>query len=225
MTLVPNIDVVNESTLVTAATTSQILKALQIQVHDDFRPEWNTGCRLAQTTRVGASSWGLVILDDADQAGALGYHDLTAAGLPLAKVFARTTQEDGGEVSVVCSHELLEMLADPWIDAAVQVGETSFYALEVCDACEGDQFGYEIGGVLVSDFVLPTWFRSDAAGPYDFRGKITQPLSLLAGGYIGEWTPSVGWTQKTADDTAPPSRRIPLRQRKHAGAVIERSTR
>lgn len=225
MTLVPNIDVVNESTIIPATTVTQIVRALQVQVHDDFRPAWNTGCRLSYTSRIGTGSWGLVILDDADQAGALGYHDLTSSGLPLGKVFAHTTQQDGGELSVVCSHELLEMLADPWIDAAVQVGEQAFYSLEVCDACEADQYGYQIGGVTVSDFVLPAWFRSDAVGPYDFRDKTTRPLELLSGGYIGSWTPGSGWTQKTADDSAPPSRRIPLRQRKHAGEQLTRSTR
>ena len=36
----------------------------------------------------------------------------------------------------------------------------SLYAYEVCDACEADQFGYDIDGVLVSDFVFPSWFES-----------------------------------------------------------------
>lgn len=225
MPAVPTIDVVNESTVISDTDVAAIVAALQHQVAYDFRPHWNSGGRLVHARQVGKASWGLVILDDADQAGALGYHDLTATGLPLGKVFARTTQQDGGSVSVTTSHELLEMLADPWIDAAVQVAGRTFYALEVCDACEADQYSYLVNGIEVSDFVLPTWFRAEGLAPYDLRGRITQPLELLPGGYIGAWTPSAGWTQKTADKTAPKSRRIPLRQKKHAGIPLKRSTR
>jgi hypothetical protein len=212
MSLLPTIDVVNEATTITDDEVAAIVTALQAQVHNDFRPVWNTPARIVRTHQVGAHSWGLVFLDDADQAGALGYHDLTAAGLPLGKVFVRTTQQDGGVVSITASHELLEMLADPWIDSAVQVADTTFWSLEVCDACEADRYGYTVNGVEVSDFVTPDWFRIGSPGPWDLRGHITRALELLPGGYIGEWTPNSGWSQKTADKSAPPSRRIPLRQ-------------
>ena len=226
MAAVPTIDVVNESTVLGDADVTPVVHALHAQVADDFRPHWDAGCRLVQAKAIGATSWGLVILDDSDQAGALGYHDLTANGLPLGTVFAKDVLADGMSWTVTASHELLEMLADPWIDAAVQVASSTFYSLEVCDACEDDSFGYTIQGVEVSDFVLPAWFRSDAAtGPFDQRGHITQPLELLTGGYIGEWTPSRGWTQKVADEHAPVSRRIPLRQKKHEGVALTRSTR
>lgn len=224
-TTVPTIDVVNESTVLTADQVKPLVTALQIQVAQDFRPHWNTGCRLVQASKVGATSWGLVILDDSDQAGALGYHDLTASGLPLGKVFAKDVIADGMSWSVTASHELLEMLADPWIDAAVQIAASTFYALEVCDACEDDSYGYTINGVEVSDFVLPDWFRSGSPGHWDFRSHITAPLQLLTGGYIGAWQPHTGWTQKVADEHAPQSRRIPLRQKKHDGQKLERSTR
>jgi hypothetical protein len=226
MAPVPTIDLVNESTVIGDGEIAPLVAALQVQVAADFHPHWNAGCRLVHTRAVGRTSWGLVILDDSDQAGALGYHDLTSAGLPLGKVFAKSVIADGLSWTVTASHELLEMLADPWIDSAVQVGQETFYALEVADACEADQYGYLVNGIEVSDFVLPAWFQPDAAGPFDVRGHITQPLELLPGGYIGEWTPSRGWTQKTArDGVAPPSRRIPLRQKKHAGAPLKRSTR
>jgi len=225
MSSVPTIDVVNESSVVTDAQVSTLRTALAIQVTDDFRPRWNAACRLVEASKISATSWGLVILDNSDQAGALGYHDLTATGLPLGKVFAKDVINDGMSWTVTASHELLEMLADPWIDSAVQVANQAFYSLEVCDACEDDSFGYTINGVEVSDFVYPDWFRAGSTGPYDYRGHITQPLQLLTGGYIGEWIPAHGWTQKVADEHAPVSRRIPLRQKKHEGIALTRSTR
>jgi len=50
-----------------------------------------------------------VILDDSDQAGALGYHDLTSDGLPIGKVFAASDLKAGTSWTVTASHELLEM--------------------------------------------------------------------------------------------------------------------
>jgi hypothetical protein len=58
----------------------------------------------------------MVFLDDADQPGALAYHDPTPDGLPQAKVFVKTTLENRNLVSVSASHELVELLVDPAIN-------------------------------------------------------------------------------------------------------------
>jgi len=148
-----------------------------------------------------------LILDDSDQAGALGYHDLTREGLPLGKVFAATDLKFRTNWAVTASHELLEMLGDPNINLNVFIQSNSatgrLYAYEVCDACESDQFGYNIGNVLVSDFVYPTWFedfRPANSTQFDQGQHITQPFQLLAGGYIGMFdvTSGSGWQQLTA---------------------------
>ena len=54
--------------------------------------------------------------DNPDQAGALGYHEITSQGTPLGKVFAKLDLQSGASWTVTLSHELLEMLADPWIN-------------------------------------------------------------------------------------------------------------
>ena len=54
--------------------------------------------------------WWVVILDDSDEGGALGYHDVTDEGLPLGKVFAGTDILYGISWTVTASHEILEML-------------------------------------------------------------------------------------------------------------------
>jgi len=56
----------------------------------------------------------MVFLDNADQPGGAAYHDLTPDGMPLAKVFVKTTVGTR-LVSVSASHELVEMLVDPAI--------------------------------------------------------------------------------------------------------------
>lgn len=154
-------------------------------------------------------------MDTSDQAGALGYHDLTPAGNPIAKVFAKDDQKYGLSLSVTLSHELLEMLVDPYIQNCVfdQTSDTegTLYSYEVCDAPEDDSFGYLINGVLVSDFVFPTWFESGRAPNsvrFDFKNVIKAPLTLAPGGYIGKFVVgpnSTGWTQQTAE--GPPGQR------------------
>lgn len=221
---VPLIAVVNESTVVTDTELEAAVAALQKQVGLDFKPHYGIGAKLEIHSSVPANYWGLIILDDSDQAGALGYHDLTADGLPLGKVFAKTDKDNGYNWTITTSHELLEMLGDPWVDAAVQVAGRTFYALEVADACESDQYGYDIDGVMVSDFVLPDWFIKGSQGPYDFKEHISQPLELLPGGYIGKWTPTTGWTAQQANGLPAQSRRTRMRYVKHdLGNELRRS--
>jgi hypothetical protein len=207
-----NIAVVNLSTVVNDADVSAWTDALQIQVNRDFFPVWGVDAKLnflPKGKNGPAGSWVLAILDNADQANALGYHDITPDGLPLGKVFAKTTLDDGGVVSVTASHELLEMLGDPDINLTAELddgsgGPSKFYAYEVCDACEDDQFGYKINGVLVSDFVYPAYFesfRTAKSTQFDHGKKINAPFTLLAGGYISVLdlaNLSEGWQQVTA---------------------------
>lgn len=205
--MVPTIDVINESTVLTeSAEVAAVVAALQKQVDMDFDPVWNRGANLSLVTAAQSdrAAWQLVLLDDSDQADALGYHDLTAAGLPLGKVFVKTTMDDKLNWTITASHELLEMLGDPDINLCAEYSgpgnKSRFYAYEVCDACEDDSFAYEIDGVMVSDFVLPEWFMQTAQrDAYDFKGHITKPFQLLKGGYIGEYVPGKGWTQIDAD--------------------------
>jgi len=197
----------NMSTVVSDAELQAALPAFQTQVSRDFAPVWGLDATLtflAKGTPTPAKAWLLVVLDDADQAGALGYHDLTAAGMSIGKVFAKTTKLDGGLWTVTFSHELLEMLADPNINlCAIDEDHGRLYALEVCDACEADALGYAIDGVMVSDFVLPGWFEPThvAKGEkFAFRSHIKRPLQLLPGGYIGYYDlrGGGGWQQLTA---------------------------
>src|SRR5436305_9085324 len=143
------IALMNASKTLNDTEVSNALKALQTQVSRDFAPVWGVDANLTfygQGQNVRSGSWWLVALDDSDQAGALGYHDLTTEGLPLGKVFAGTDKKLGYIWSVTASHELLEMLGDPDINLTVFVQPSGdrgrLYAYEVCDACEADGFGY-----------------------------------------------------------------------------------
>ena len=191
------VSIINESTVLADAQVRAAVTDLETQVHKDFAPAWGIDADLAFVPKgatPASGSWWLAVLDDTDQASALGYHDLTPEGLPEGKVFAGTDLKLNLQWTVTASHELLEMLADPDIDlAAVQSdpntgNPTRLYAYEVCDACEDDQFGYTVGKTLVSDFVFPSWFESfwsPGGTQFDQRHKIQQAFQILAGGYIG----------------------------------------
>jgi hypothetical protein len=208
------ISVINASTVVTDDDVRPVVDALQKQVTNDFLPAWGVGAQLTfipTGSTPPAGTWWLSILDDSDQAGALGYHDITPDGLPLGKVFAGTDLKYGSQWSVTASHELLEMLGDPNINLTVFVQNDQstgiLYAYEVCDACEADQFAYKIGNVSVSDFVFPSWFesfRTAGSAQFDQTNQIQSPFQLLTGGYIGVFdvNSGSGWQQQTAQKHA-----------------------
>lgn len=204
-------DFINESTEATDAEAQQVMAALQTQIDRDFGPVWGIGCQLhfvAKGGKPNAAHWWLVLLDTADQAGALGYHDLTDGGLPIGKVFVKTTKDDGGIWSVTASHELMEALADPWINLCVltQVfpgsgNQPVLVAYEVADAPEDDQFGYMIGSVKVSDFVYPAYFEEQpvSGAKLDHMDHIKQQFEILPGGYLSilQISAAQGWQQVT----------------------------
>ncbi len=63
-----------------------------------------------------------------------------------------------------------------------------------------------VDGVKLSNFVTPAWY-SGRSGNKDFLGKLTNPLTLTAGGYAQYLDPSKGWVQVTHQETSPRSYR------------------
>jgi hypothetical protein len=180
-----------------------LARALSYQAQYHFQPHWGSSATVtpfSASTPIPPDAWQLVLLDDSDQAGALGYHDWTAAGFPIGKVFVETDHKYGALPSVTASHELLEMLADPDISRCYQTGNARFHALEVGDPVEADADGYQVYGLQMSNFILPTWFGQNGVpsdGRYDRLGQLTAPLSLRAGGYASYWSGG-GWHQVDA---------------------------
>jgi hypothetical protein len=233
----PQIAVMNESTTISDADVQKMLSAFDQQWNKDLRPIW--GVDAATFTFVPkhqmppAGSWWCVFLDNSDQAGALAYHDLTNEGLPISKVFVKTLQQDNASVSVGATHELCEMAVDPWLNSAYQDPHGVFWAGEVCDPVESDQYGYEIGGVLVTDFITPNWFaHQHAQASIDLKGHSNAAFEILSGGYAQKFDPHRGWVQVSGSkatarhqaDAAQGSRRE-RRARLHQGLTRSAMTR
>jgi len=194
----PVITVVNEAKTAWGVAQNALVAALQKYVDERFAPVWGVPATLAPASAIKKGTWGLVFLDDADQADALGYHDLTPQGLPLGKVFVRTTISSKNLVSVTASHELAEMLADPAIDLAAEAPDGTFYAYEVADPVEDETF--QVAGIPLSNFAYPSWFegfRKPRSDKFDEVGTCKKPFEIRPGGYMsifknGEWTEIFG---------------------------------
>ena len=196
------ITVINESTAIPDAQVDGYLPAFGTQWNDHLASVWSVESALFQFVGAGTTpdpaSWWVVFLDDSDQANALAYHDLTNEGLPLSKVFVKTILSDGAKVSVGATHEICEMAVDPWLNSAYQDPDGIFWAGEVCDPVEDDQYSYKIGVVDVTDFVTPNWFAHKfSQRQMDYQNHARAPFEVLSGGYAQKFDPQSGWQQVT----------------------------
>lgn len=215
---------VNQSTVLNDAQVQACVDGLQKQVDEHFFPAWGIEAQLSvrdKSMPITLGEWELVFADNSDQIGALGYHETTANGDPIGYVFAKDDLDSGTSWTVTASHELLEMLADPDIQTVEEQdnagGSITFRMKEVCDPCEDDSLAYDIARnetalklpdgspILVSDFVFPEYFNQNApaGAKLDFCGKISKPLQILSGGYMGvlQVPATSKWTQIQADLT------------------------
>lgn len=213
----------NESTVLTDEFVQAAMRCLQAQVTADYYPVYGTLAELVWLPKTQApvpGQWQLVFADNSDQAGALGYHEVTANGDPIGFVFAKDDIKYGTSWTATASHELLEMLGDPDITTIEEQynsdGSSTFRAKEVCDVCEDDSLGYhktQSDGTpfrlpdgtpfLYSDFIYPLYWNqlAPAGSKFDYCGHITKPLEILTGGYIGilQVPATAQWGQVMAD--------------------------
>ncbi len=194
----------------------------QCQEHVALAPPFGYG--LSATIRavkakadMAPDEWLIGLFAHPDQPGALGYHSTTSTGRPILKIFPLLDKQDGGDLSVTISHEVVEALVDPEGARAAQWKDGKFWALEAADAVEADK--YAIDGVSVSNFVLPPYFEPIGASSgvkYDHLGLCTKPLEIRPGGY-GQWfDPARGWQQVVHQQTAPRPYRLKIPGRSRA---------
>lgn len=181
---VPTIACINKATVDLGVDFDKLIAALQKFLDECFVPVWGTPAKLVKAKKPMPGAWTFIFLDDADAPGALGYHDLTKNGLPLSKIFVKTTLEIGDKVSVTACHELAEMMIDPAINLWSDGPQGTLYAYEMCDAVEDEEFLMD--GIAMSDFVYPSYFElfhKPKSVQFDYLKKVTKPFQILKGGY------------------------------------------
>jgi hypothetical protein len=195
------IAVQNLSTLVSSQDAYDMTLLVDRQVRDHVAPAW--GIQPPQVVFLAVAAGRkydalIGILDDADQAGNLGWHTEGPDAAVYGRVFAQPVLANGGNaltnqlsVCSVLSHEVIEVVGDAACNGWAQQGDGTLTARELCDPVEGDSYvmtlnapGETLSGT-VSDFVLPSWFDPDAAsGKTDYLGLISSPFEVRSNGYV-----------------------------------------
>lgn len=206
----PLVALTAEPGLVSAHELAVVAAALQTQITNDVARVWHTPATVAafpDPSRIPAGYWPIIVKADLNEPGAAGYH-ADRLGQPVSYVQA------GDGWSVTASHELVEMLVDPWGRRLVTCPDPrgaelghAHVLVEACDPCEA--LTYPVLGVNVSDFVLPSYYgshrwsfgRTPTSGPIAFGhshlGHLTAPLTVNKGGYLS-WLAADGhWWQMT----------------------------
>jgi hypothetical protein len=167
---------INKATVDLGVPFDKLTAALQKCYDQHFLPVWGYPVKLYNTKAAKPSDWQFMYFDDADTAGALGYHDLTHDGQPISKVFVKTTIKDGELVSVTACHELFEMVIDPIANLWAEAADGTEYA-----------YTFEVDGIAMSNFVHPAWFEPFKHPPgtkFDHLGLLRKPFSMTKGGYV-----------------------------------------
>lgn len=170
-----------------SADLERVATALQRQVTEDVNGTWGVEGIVAPFESFDDVPVGYIPLAIVDQDKLPGrehaFH-FAPSGQPLGLV------GNYKNWSVLASHELIEILCDPWGNRTAvgrslrdDQGEVE-YLVEVCDPCQ--KRTYTVNDVHVSDFVTPRYYDPDdpGGGPYSWKENITAPLQVLEGGYI-----------------------------------------
>jgi hypothetical protein len=195
-----HIALVSDTQNVPPAELDVAAAALQTQVLRDLEPAWGVRATVdafADLDHVPPTYYPIIIQDDigVDAAGIHLDEDFTPFGLV----------EFSNRWSLTASHEILELLCDPFGNE-LHPGESLEpnqgiveYLVEVCDPSEAVEFSYRINGVVVSDFYFPSFFDpvADPRATYSFTGALRRPLEVRKGGYLSWRNPvdSRWWQQ------------------------------
>src|ERR1700761_8725772 len=160
-----HVALVDTTETITAAELAEVAGALNEQVQADIAPAWKIAATVGAYPQPPQGTWRIELHETIEVEGAAGFH-ADDRGQPYAKVAL-----SDGDWTVTASHELLEMLIDPFgsrlhTAPAMSGGKGGSprvkYLMEAGDPCE--EIHYEVGGVSMSDFVLPSFYRSTPRG-------------------------------------------------------------
>jgi hypothetical protein len=190
MGLVVQLALVADTPALVVSELTDVAAALQKQLARDLVRYWEVDVALSPVTK----------LEDA-----AGVH-CDNSGQPMALV---TFDQDW---SITASHEMLEMVVDPFGSRTVagqslksDQGRVE-YLVEVADPI-GDSW-YWVNDVKVCDFITPRFFDplTSAGVQYCYTGALQSPRALLPNGYV-TWHDPVGdeWWQQSHFTSAGPT--------------------
>jgi len=183
----PTITIFNRATVPLGVDLDDLIEALQLFIDEHVAPVWGTWAKLVKSDGYAHGCWAIVFLDHADHAHSLAYHDLTPEGYPQSKVFVKTTLANKQALSVVTSHELVEMLVDPCINlVTMRPRSKRVYGYEAADPVE--DLSFPVNAIPMTNFVYPAYFESfhkPGTVRFDHMKAIKKPFQIHHGGYQG----------------------------------------
>jgi hypothetical protein len=229
----PTINIIDRSTLLDDKDFQLMVEACKIQLEQHVAPMWLRGSWNIVVNQPEEVGYPIVIVDDPDQAGVLGYHTKSPCGKVWGRVFVKSIIEGKGlmlngplSVSAILTHEVIEAYCDPDVNIWADRGDGFLIAYEACDPVEDDVYDITTKSgvkVSVSNFVLPAWFdpRAPEGAKLDFMAKLTKPFTTSTGGYFVMRHPKTGETKNIYGSSNAASMHA-MRQAPHPAA---RSTR
>lgn len=225
-----NVVLIDHTGLLSQNLAATAARALQVQINQDlvrFYPETSATVIVWENSDgpPPLSAWqvNLINFDPDKNAAEQGYHAVRN-GMPFAEVKIGASGVLSDIWSIALSHEVIEMLVDPW-RKALEVGQALddggnidlshqvSYRLEPCDPVAGAP-GQIIQNydVPLSDFCSRRYYsdrQRESGVDYSAYGSVKAPLDLLSGGYLTYTTDNgrTFWRVKQDGDTFfPPSK-------------------
>lgn len=183
------------------------LGAIDRQIQRDFSPTWGLSASLV-LLRKGQS---LQVPPDGkvahihlmDHGQAIGFHIEEQSGIAAGFVITDLPALTGSVAkwltwTTALSHEVLELIADPFVNLLAKgphprfKGREVFHYREVCDPVQS--LVYDLDGVSVSNFVLPHYYNAvgQRGMQNDFLNSRLRAFRWVGDGVIGFWDPKVG---------------------------------
>jgi hypothetical protein len=195
LALPAHLALVDETRSIPRADLQQAAGALNEWISRDVGPVWKLSASVGVYDQVPRNTWAMKIRERLDEPGALGYHT-AENNVPVSYIMLT----DGWAQTV--AHEAGEMLADPSgsrmhggrLPHGLEPAYREFglkhstshvdYLLEICDPPEAPPFF--VGGVALSDFILPSWYFAYAGThtAFSYAGTCKHPREVAAGGYV-----------------------------------------
>lgn len=193
----PSVALVEVDSGISLDERKKVAHALSVQTTKHFSAVWNTAATVRAMPPGATIPFGEIeirLVSKLSIEGALGFHDEKDDGTPIAYVSPELCAQYGTSWSSCASHEVLELLADPYLRLCVQMDD-GVWDREVCDRVESEI--YKIEDVEVSNFNFPEAFEPPNVltnVQYDWMGTSTRPNEVRPGGYA-QRLDSTGWVQ------------------------------
>lgn len=165
--------------------------ALEKQLRKDFLPVWGRYVTpfVARDGAASPDAWQLHLWDGPQALADLAFRGRHAfSRVPTGHVF-----ETSSRWAEIASHEVLEMLVNPYVNqyAVRRFGDQyELWPQEICDPVQGQT--YAVDKVLLANFVYPAYFvETDVTtGVFDHLRKLQGPFTIANGGYSAKYTVS-----------------------------------